>query len=869
MKKYTARDIAADLRARFLRKENLRASLDDTVINNLIEVFAEKTAEIVRYDEYLTKENNWDMMRNITSAVGDARMLGYQPRRKRSAIANLFFTVDPNILRIGGFSETTYQDTINEFGERVGYEVQPGIISFANLRSLYHFPGVSGTPEQPIPAGTRIKDEESDIEYITLDNASISGADNTLEEDKDPSSTSTSRWVRVAAIQGKRREVTLYGLKGREFERVDINSDKVENMTGPTANDFPSFAGLRVFVTPAGQPIVKNNTTMWTQVQDIREAGPYERAYSVETSLDYTRVSIVFGNGLSGRQLPPDSNVTVEYLETEGTAGNIDESNRLTTILRDINMVVDGSQLYVTNIAPIANGADEDTLADIKARAPQHYLTVDTIGSEEAYRSVIEAQPNIRTARVFRGTLRNNQEGIERDTVSFTAILEGGMNPDPSRILSDVRRAIGRRASPTDILQYHEPDRVSIAYNIQGFVNDVTRPLQYFITEVRRVLHEAYRIQNIDFRQSIYHIDVLTLLRTRIPALIQARAFPEARIQKDFYMSEFVENETGSVQIDFAFNTSLPPFRGIENDVEYLLRIDFEVPYTPLRHRSRTVLIVPNPDPQGLDDIYITRQFDLLTDVVLTPERTRAIFADVRNTYKEKTQTAWHWINRQELTEGEDFEYDEFDVPQAIGPLAVRLSEVVPQSYRLVEIQPDDPSEAPTVYLFYTDAVVIGEGDATEEFVLDYYNTHGEWRRRRWAQDPDVVAAFNDDPFFGQIPTAVAPDDTHMAPIEVTFNPRDTGGTQGGTGTLFIKPVEAGKTIFFIPGDEYRDAQENTTPRPSFIQILAIPRDLDLRLGDDFSIFDLESSHIKADLRYRTQFDTEFQMTFTNDEELD
>lgn len=884
MKTFTTQDFSQRIAKAFLKRSGLRTSLDDTVVINLIDAVSEQLAEAVRYDEFLTRDKSWTYARTSNSIISQARPLGYEPQRKRSAIATLMFAHDENILNFGGYSDETYIEHEDELGAYDGYETAPGVIDYANLRSLRHYDNLESNARIDIPAGTIVGDTESDLVFMTLDSGSIytrptsaNEALLSLSEDRDPDRDFTSRWARLAAIQGVRREHTAYGLPGREFERVVIDNKKVEDMNRPISFDHPTIAGLIVEVREQGADSFQE----WSRVEDIREAGPYDRVFSIETALDYSNVSIIFGNNYSGRKIAKGSDVRVRYLETEGRDGNVEGIHRLTDIRNITNVQVpNGVNLYVTNLSAVVNGADEDTVTDIKRKAPRRYLEVDSVGSDEAYTAVIENLPSIRRAKVFRGVYRNNQEGVERDTVSFTALTESGENPDTAAIERDVRRAIGRRRSPTDIIQYEPPERVLITYNVQGFVDDVTRPLQYFVDEIKRVLYEEYQIQQLDFKQPIYHIDVVTLLRTQIQALRQAQAFPEARIQKKFYETEFIENEEGTLQLDFRFNPALAPFKEIRNNVEHILRVDFVCPYTPIRHRSRTLLVIPNPDIQDPDDPeFIVRQFNLLTGIVLTPERVRAILSDTFGTYGEKTDATWHWINRRELEEIPLDEYDSSDEDQTLSynrdsgsielnsALSDYLDDYAASTWRVIEVIPEDEEEEPIVYLFFTDVVDISESNMTESEVFDYYDAHGDWQERTWANDPDVKPLLRKNDILGELPGAFAPDENIQAPVEVSFLPRATEGMQAGTGTIYIRPSLGGMPIFTAPKDEYRDASENSTPRPSWVEIFAAPRANDLRLDDSFSIFDLEKSFIRADLRYRTEFDSEFQTAYTLEDE--
>ena len=882
MKSFDPIAIKEKMRKTFLQKEHIRGTIDDTVIDSILAAVSEHLAEAVRYDEYLTRENVWEYMRNLTSAVGTSRVVGYEPKRKRAAITTLTFSIDPNILKFGGYSDVVYEETINEDGT-TSVEEKPGIVGYENLRSLRHFPaGSFGDSNQIlIPAGRRVTSAEG-IEYITLEDVSIS-AQSDLELDKNPSSRFTSRWAMVSAIQGVRKTLEVAGVRGREFERVTIVSSNVENMKGAIADNYKSIAGLSVEVQEAGV----GDWITWKYIDDVRRANPYEKVFAVETSLDYSFVDIIFGNNYSGRQIPKGSNVRIKYLETEGQEGNIFEAHQLVEVLNKPQDWVSNPSIIenitVTNLSPVINGAAEDTLADIKAAAPQHYLTVSTIGSTEAYQAVIESLPNVRKARVFRTEYKYNSPGFSRDAIGFTALAEGGLSFAEQEIVQRVREAIGNRASPTDILQYEAPEQVAIRYNIQGFIEDVTRPLQYYVSELSDAILSRYGIDELQFKSPIYHVEMMALLKNTLPVLRQATAFPEAIIRTDSYLTQFALGSGGVLQQDFKFNTSLAPFREMRHNVGMVLRLDFVFQPSHLKHRSRSIIVLENPNLEEIDKPFIIRQFGLLGDIVMTPERTRTVLSDASNIYNEKTQSTWHWCNVKELINIDsevDFKTElpdvlEFKWAGTVGD--VNEIDTNPTLEAYVDTTINNPSilkivgdvDTERVFLVYTKAIDLDSTSESE--IVNYVFAHRNWRERTWANDIDFQKSEDLIGIIGEEPLTFPVDENQLAPIEVSFLPHIPTGLQAGTGSIFIKPTEGGKAIKFLPDDvqdpTLRSLTEEGISRKCYIDIIARPLYLDLTLENEYSIFRLDKNRIKFDLKYRTEFDAEFPSGYEEESE--
>ncbi len=123
------------------------------------------------------------------------------------------------------------------------------------------------------------------------------------------------------------------------------------------AGDRPALAStINVAITEIGETQPKT----WTQVADLTTAGPDDRVFV----LDAADARLRFGDGIKGRlPVPKDTkSVTVGYTVGGGAAANMGSG---------LPWVVAGySGLAVWNVVEATGGADAETVASVRERAP-------------------------------------------------------------------------------------------------------------------------------------------------------------------------------------------------------------------------------------------------------------------------------------------------------------------------------------------------------------------------------------------------------------------------------------------------------------------------------------------------------------------
>lgn len=118
---------------------------------------------------------------------------------------------------------------------------------------------------------------------------------------------------------------------------------------------------------------VKVNDEEWERVESIYDMAPNAKQYMVRYN-PVSGIDIVFGNGVNGRIVNPDSSIEITYLLHDGESGNIDSNESLyflfATKLSDIaGQPVDGNSCFDLKLATddsIAAGANSESINQIR-----------------------------------------------------------------------------------------------------------------------------------------------------------------------------------------------------------------------------------------------------------------------------------------------------------------------------------------------------------------------------------------------------------------------------------------------------------------------------------------------------------------------
>ncbi|MCL5102740.1 MAG: baseplate J/gp47 family protein [Armatimonadetes bacterium] len=320
-----------------------------------------------------------------------------------------------------------------------------------------------------IPSGTvcRARLDDGDVEFETVEGATISSGGLSVE---------------VGARQGVRKteEFPVTGERGQSF------------MLSCTSI---AHGSVRVHISGVN----------WEESYFFLESGPESRHFQVETNdLDVTR--IIFGDGVHGAIPVAGDTVTVEYLETLGSKGNLGRnlvSDVVTPIYHNVVVV----PLGVNNVISATNGADRETLEHAKLQAPAELRSLWKAVTKSDYKALAEGFPGVAKAQVLDA---NDCANIRYYQVNMAVAPDGGGLPSPL-LKQELAEFIESRKIITIEVNLFDPCYRPVPIDAEVFVYPTENP-EMVRMRIEDALRQYFSFDKLAFGQSVYFSDVVSLI---------------------------------------------------------------------------------------------------------------------------------------------------------------------------------------------------------------------------------------------------------------------------------------------------------------------------------------------------------------------
>jgi hypothetical protein len=178
-----------------------------------------------------------------------------------------------------------------------------------------------------------------------------------------------------------------------------------------------------------GSAIVSAGNGGYTEVPNFLGSGAADRHFTVVVDQN-DRATVRFGNGTSG--VLPSGTITVRYKTGGGAKGNVNAGTltKLDGSFTDDNGAP--AHVAVTNPQPASGGADRQTIAQIKALAPESIRVLSRTVSREDFEINARRLPEVARALMLTS---NEDAGIPENTGILYVIPRGGGLP--SQALKD------------------------------------------------------------------------------------------------------------------------------------------------------------------------------------------------------------------------------------------------------------------------------------------------------------------------------------------------------------------------------------------------------------------------------------------------
>lgn len=341
------------------------------------------------------------------------------------------------------------------------------------------------------------------------------------------------KYLKIPIIQGIQQEVQLGTTNGSRFQTFELNASNVENASNTISQNY--------FSIEVTAPTANAITETWSEIQNIRLAGPYDKVYETKLSEDGESVLIKFGDGISGYLPTSGSTIVCKYLETLGSSGNIEAAGQITNMtfpsgysMVDPRTNVTSTFLSCTNTVAISGGRDIEDEDDYRLNAPTSYLSSYTTAVKSAYEKRIEESSPVLLSKLkcFSDTNFSanqvdttynedvneevvNEVSVISNSLNVTAIKANGKKFDNDTVdeefIKPVIKTIGDIKGPNDTITYIEPNFIKIAPSVKVNTYDLNTTDDQVKQEVSTAIQSKYSIFNTDFKQPFYSSEITHL----------------------------------------------------------------------------------------------------------------------------------------------------------------------------------------------------------------------------------------------------------------------------------------------------------------------------------------------------------------------
>jgi hypothetical protein len=348
----------------------------------------------------------------------------------------------------------------------IGYRLDTPVAATTALRFSLPY---ATAEDITVPARTvcKAKLDDGDVEFETTEDAVIPRGQLSVD---------------VGARQGTRKSEDFTSVGGRS-QRLVLASTSIAQ----------------------GSVRVKVGENNWEETRFFIDSAPDSKHFQVDTDgLDVTW--IIFGDGIHGAVPPAGETITVEYLETLGSEGNIGR-DLVTEIVSPI--YVSGTQIDLTVTNPVAStgGSDRETLEHAKLQAPAELRSLWKAVTKDDFKALAEGFPGVAKAQVLDA---NDCANIRYYQVNMAIAPDGGGLPSPL-LKHELAEFIESRKVITIEVNLFDPCYRPVSIDAEVYVYQ-TEDVETVRRRIEDALRSFFSFDRLVFGQSVYFSDVVSLI---------------------------------------------------------------------------------------------------------------------------------------------------------------------------------------------------------------------------------------------------------------------------------------------------------------------------------------------------------------------
>jgi hypothetical protein len=265
---------------------------------------------------------------------------------------------------------------------------------------------------------------------------------------------------------------------------------------------------------------VRVNNVVWNKVDHFGESsGKDDLIYTIKNNLDFSGITISFGDGLTSKKITSGDIISVTFIETAGELGEVLRTNNITQVIssfRDVNGTA--VSLYCTNRSYVTGGREIEDIETIRQSAPLAFKTGNTLVTKQDYTAAIintnipdkvsvwgEAETNIDNNDPIGNFIELNENLIYVSGLVISDIT-GEATPIDEDQQDAIQEALLPRKCLTDIIQFVSPKITYFDVNTTVYFDKTVFTADFVRNRVSEDLLEEYKISNVsrEFKENLY-----------------------------------------------------------------------------------------------------------------------------------------------------------------------------------------------------------------------------------------------------------------------------------------------------------------------------------------------------------------------------
>lgn len=537
-KRFDTESIKARMIASLRMKSDWALILGNGTVGNLLDAIAEGNAEEARYMEYLLGEKKWKTAMNISSLQSNADLISYKRQLPKSAIGYVVVShTDP----VGNDRLQYYGNYFFDLDAASDYDnIEKD--DDADIEAKHALTPWTCNDSYTIPKGTRFI-AANGTEYFSTEvitSKTLKKGFNNMSDVEKESFYARGGWkgikyLKIPVMQGIQKSVSI----GRTNNTTRFQSFVLPTLNVDAATNEISCKYFSVYIKPAsgGEPVY------FAEIDKLSMATSIDNVFEKSILKDESGIKIKFGDGISGA-IPPEGTLYVNYVETMGSAGNLDAKYQINTMIfpsgysmKDPRTGTYSTFLSCTNISSIQGGKDIEDISDFREAAPASYLKSYTIATNKAYLNAIDKYSplNLLHCKIFPDSSVSSEQfdttigeditenvaneiSTISDNINITALLSNGEQIDEDDVednfLNPLQTSIYDMKGPSDNIKFIQPNLIEIvpSFTIKSSSYDFTE--EEIGEYVRELIADEYDIFNQDFNEPIYNSKLIALAKS-------------------------------------------------------------------------------------------------------------------------------------------------------------------------------------------------------------------------------------------------------------------------------------------------------------------------------------------------------------------